>query len=75
MFVRVSGNFWYKLEHHTTSRNEYATGESDFGRFYENEAVSHPKLNIAWSKKAFFQTLRDFVFGLQIPFYMFLQLL
>ena len=37
MFVRVSGNFWYKLEHHTTRRNEYATGESDFGRFYEND--------------------------------------
>ena len=37
MFVRVSGIFWYKLEHHTTRRNEYATGESDFGRFYEND--------------------------------------
>ena len=64
MFVRVSGIFWYKLEHHTTRRNDYTSGESDFGRFYENEAVSHPKLNIAWSKKAFFQTLRGFVFGL-----------
>ena len=74
MFVRVSGNFWYKLEHHRTRRNDYTTGESDFGRFYENEAVSHPKLNIAWSKKAFFQTLRGFVFGLQIPFYMFFTL-
>ena len=61
--------------HHTTRRNEYTTGESDFCRFYEIEAVSYPKLNIACSKKAFFQTLRGFVFGLQIPFFMFLHLL
>ena len=53
MFVRVSGNFWYKLEHHTTRRNDYTTGESDFGRFYENEAVRHAKLNIGCSKKLF----------------------
>ena len=26
-----------KLEYHTMRRNEYATGESDFGRFYEND--------------------------------------
>ena len=74
MFVRVSENFWYKLEHHTTRRNDYTTGESDFGRFYENEAVRHSKLNIACSKKAFFQTLRGFIFGLQIPFFMFFTL-
>ena len=74
MFVRVSGNFWHKLEHHTTRRNDYTSGESDFGRFHENEAVSHPKLNIAWPKKAFFQTLRGFVFGLQITYNMFFTL-
>ena len=74
MFVRVSVNVWYKLEYHTTRRNEYTTGESDFCRFYEIEAVSYPKLNIACSKKAFFQTLRGFVFGLQIPFFMFFTL-
>ena len=37
MFVRVSVNAWYKLEDHTTRRNAYTTGESDFGRFCEND--------------------------------------
>ena len=57
MFVRVTENFWYKLEHHTTRRNDYTTGESDFFRFYENEAVSYPKLNKCLFKKSFFPNL------------------
>ena len=34
---RISG---YKLEHHTISRNDYMTGESDFSRNFKNETCS-----------------------------------
>ncbi len=37
MFIRVLGNFWYKLEHLTTRRYDYTTEESDFCRFQEND--------------------------------------
>ncbi len=38
MFNNVQANFWYNLEHHTIPRSGYMAGESDFGRFLQNEA-------------------------------------
>ena len=32
-FVRVQGIFWYQLQDHTTRRNDFTAGESDFCRF------------------------------------------
>ena len=32
MFIRVQANAWYNLEDHTTRRNNYTAGESNFCR-------------------------------------------
>ena len=39
MFSRVEGNYWYKLEHYTTGRNDYTGGESDFCRILEHDTL------------------------------------
>ena len=54
MFVRVSGNFWYKLDHHTTRRNDFATAERHFFRFLKIifRVSQNPKSHV---KKSFFQ--------------------
>ena len=39
MFSRVEGNYWYKLEHYTTNRNDYTAGESDFFRILEHDVL------------------------------------
>ena len=36
--LRIQGISEYKLEHHTTSRNDYTTGESYFCQNFENGA-------------------------------------
>ena len=50
MFLRVQGNVWYNLEHHSTLRNDSTAAESSFCRFLENEAPKQSKL----VKKSFF---------------------
>ena len=37
MFIRVQGNVWYNLEGHTTRRNDFKAGKSDFCRFFKND--------------------------------------
>ena len=41
--LRVQGISEYKLEHHTTRRNDYTTGESDFYRILEHQAMKNIK--------------------------------
>ena len=54
MFVRVQGNVWYNLEGHTTRRNDFKAGESDFSQFYGNDSPTQPQTNVA-VQKSFFQ--------------------
>ena len=53
MFIRVCGNFWYKLEQHSTLRNNYTAGESDFCRFGENDNPEEAKNQFQLSTEAF----------------------
>ena len=36
MFIIVQANVWYNLEHHTTHRNGFTLGESNFVGFKKN---------------------------------------
>ena len=63
MFIRVQASDWYNLEHHTTRRNDYLTGESNFCRISENHTPKYglgSKRNFLilteFQGKLFFQT-------------------
>ena len=55
MFIRVQGNFWYNLEGHTTRRNDFKAGKSDFCRFFKNDTPKSQNPILA-VQKSFFQT-------------------
>ena len=51
MLIKVEANVWYILEHHTTRRNDYTTGESNFCQTWYSQQL------ISSVKKSFFETL------------------
>ena len=56
--LRVQGISEYKSEHHTTCRNDYTTGESDFGRNFQNEACSCVEYSMRVAKICLVSSLR-----------------
>ena len=56
--IRVQEICESKLEHHTTCRNDYTTGESDLGRNFQNEACSCVKYSMRVAKICLVSSLR-----------------
>ena len=57
MFINVQANVWYILEHHMIRRSGYMAGESDFGRFLQNEACDNVEYSTIYVKFALMRPL------------------
>ena len=55
IFVRVQGNVWCNLKGHTTRRNDFKAGKSDFCRLFKNDTPKSQNPILA-AQKSFFQT-------------------
>ena len=53
MLLRVQGNDWYKLAHHTTRRNGCMATKSDLCRFLEDHTPTQSTFKIGCWKKLF----------------------